>query len=607
MKHFLTIVALIMSLPVAAQKMPEIISNIPDEVKNYASKIKDNGKSLDREEFTMDSATVKGTFYGLDTRIFDGNPEFAVAINNPFTQQQEVYTSKIDGNNSYEIKVPMTVRHQTVSLLMQSWIMESIVLTAGKTVVVDYDFAQIKEMQSKSEPDFTPYFSGENVDLNYALNTRWVNDFNFSAVYNDEALIKISNFSAAQYKEYFLNAYNDFCNRVDTMKATKRAKELLKLVYKSQTAYFLSMGEGFIEDGYRKAHGKERREPIPDFKSPVFDETYYDYPQLLDLDDAMMFYTDQFGSNIYSWAAAVERMYYKTKIVDLDEFAVQLAVQVYENLDVEEQEKPIVASVVQKLRSKSNEWTDEEIAFGNKYANVLQEQLTAGVQQRKQIIKNGVTELAEKIFVGESYFKDFIKLQDICSNYEKQSFVPDSLVREVEKMRFPFYAEYIKKKNVVLLAQKEAEKLRGGYFAHKVGDSEGDSLLVEILKDFKGKVVLIDFWNTWCGPCRWALQQMRPMEDSYIGKDVVFLFVADTSSPEKQYTNMIPTMKGHHYRLTERQVQSLKFKWGFTGIPSYVIVGKDGLVKDYHTGFKGVEYYRAKIEAELTSPTPSSN
>jgi hypothetical protein len=92
---------------------------------------------------------------------------------------------------------------------------------------------------------------------------------------------------------------------------------------------------------------------------------------------------------------------------------------------------------------------------------------------------------------------------------------------------------------------------------------------------------------------------MEPMEKEFEGKDVVFLFIADESSPQRVYDGMIVSMKGHHYRLNNAQASSLRQKWGFPGIPSYVIVGKDGSVKDFHTGFKGVDYYRAKIEREL--------
>ena len=200
---------------------------------------------------------------------------------------------------------------------------------------------------------------------------------------------------------------------------------------------------------------------------------------------------------------------------------------------------------------------------------------------------------------GDSYFKDFVQLQSICQPLNRQTVVSDSVVREVEKMRIPFYAEYIKAKNAEIVAKIAAEKARGGYHVHKAGDSEGDSLLVDLIKDFRGKVILIDFWNTWCAPCRDAIKQMKPMKEEFEGKDVVVMYIADESSPQETYDGMIVSMKGEHYRLTERQKGSLMQKWGFTGIPSYVIIGKDGVVKDFHTGFQGVEYYKRKIEELL--------
>lgn len=89
------------------------------------------------------------------------------------------------------------------------------------------------------------------------------------------------------------------------------------------------------------------------------------------------------------------------------------------------------------------------------------------------------------------------------------------------------------------------------------------------------------------------------MEESFEGKDVVFVLLADESSPEEEWSRLIMQMKGHHYRLSDVQMRSLMHKWNLTEFPSYVIFGKDGAVRDAHSNFNGVDYYQKKIEELL--------
>jgi hypothetical protein len=67
----------------------------------------------------------------------------------------------------------------------------------------------------------------------------------------------------------------------------------------------------------------------------------------------------------------------------------------------------------------------------------------------------------------------------------------------------------------------------------------------------------------------------------------------------EDWSRLITQMKGHHYRLSEVQMHSLMEKWNLKEFPSYVIFGRDGAVKDAHSIFNGVGYYKAKIEEEL--------
>ena len=569
----------------AAEKIKSKIS-VPDEVKNYAKNIKDNGQSLEQNEFSMEPATIKGKIYGFDKRTFgDRMGDVTVYIYNPFVADQLSYSAPINPDNTYELKVPKTTKNQIVYLSINPVVSNNVLLTAGKTVVVNYDFYEVYKPWELPDNRLIPYFSGENVDLNYALTNNILRDFSSAVSINGNS--EIAKFSMAEYKDYILNKYNIFNNNIDTLNVTKRGKELLSIELKASAAYYLSMGADFIEMANARSGGNKN------FKRPEIGKDYLDYPKILGLDNINMFYATQFSYNIAGWGYRFDEVYHFYRSwnafiatwKELDNYT-----------DIPKNEKSVHKSLLKKMEKNNSELTEEENAFYVKYLSVVDKQLRDADAKKDEEANVFMNEL---FGAGGSYFKDFLKLHSYCRSLGQQTVVSDSIMAEIEKMRFPFYADYVKAQNAEITAKIEAEKARGGYFMHQAGESEGDALFVDLIKDFKGKVVLIDFWNTWCAPCRSAIKRMEPMEKEYEGKDVVFLYLADESSPLEEYNNTIVSMKGHHYRLTQKQSASLKDKWKFTGIPSYVIVGRDGMVKDFHTGFHGVDYYKAKLNEEL--------
>ena len=88
----------------------------------------------------------------------------------------------------------------------------------------------------------------------------------------------------------------------------------------------------------------------------------------------------------------------------------------------------------------------------------------------------------------------------------------------------------------------------------------------------------MDFWNTWCGPCRNALKQNEPLKGTELAsEDIVWIYIANETSPMETYLKMIPDIKGLHYKLTDKQWEQLTDKdFKIDGIPSYVLVKKDG-------------------------------
>ena len=148
----------------------------------------------------------------------------------------------------------------------------------------------------------------------------------------------------------------------------------------------------------------------------------------------------------------------------------------------------------------------------------------------------------------------------------------------------------------MLLAQNEATKARvaaneaNNLFNIKAVDAslKGEDIFKAIIKDYKGKPLLVDFWATWCGPCKAAMKTILPVKEELWGK-ANFVYVTGETSPKALWNKMIPDIHGDHYYVTAAQWETLLKQFGAQGIPAYVVVDKDGNVKNKHIGYPGNE------------------
>lgn len=103
--------------------------------------------------------------------------------------------------------------------------------------------------------------------------------------------------------------------------------------------------------------------------------------------------------------------------------------------------------------------------------------------------------------------------------------------------------------------------------------------LNEIFKKYKGKVIYLDFWASWCAPCRGEMPNARALKNKLKGKDVVFLYFGYQDKKE----NWLAARKeldieGEHYLLSPKLIAEANSLFQITGIPHYVIVDKDGTI-----------------------------
>lgn len=127
-----------------------------------------------------------------------------------------------------------------------------------------------------------------------------------------------------------------------------------------------------------------------------------------------------------------------------------------------------------------------------------------------------------------------------------------------------------------------ASKLKGKAApAIKLSTADGGTF---DLADSKGKeVVVLDFWATWCPPCRRALPILAEVTSSYAGKGVRFCAIdlGEDAAKVKEFLKA----QGLTVNAALDHDGAVAGTYGVNGIPQSVIVGKDGIIKAVHVGF----------------------
>lgn len=136
--------------------------------------------------------------------------------------------------------------------------------------------------------------------------------------------------------------------------------------------------------------------------------------------------------------------------------------------------------------------------------------------------------------------------------------------------------------------------MRSGIYDTPFADKE--KIIDEIVSKHKDKIVLIDLWATWCGPCIQAMKEMDPLKKEWINKGVVFVYIAGENSPKGIWKEKIDNILGEHYYLTDEEWNFTKDSLNLTGVPSYLIFDKQGILKHKFTGFPGVDEMKKMID-----------
>lgn len=122
------------------------------------------------------------------------------------------------------------------------------------------------------------------------------------------------------------------------------------------------------------------------------------------------------------------------------------------------------------------------------------------------------------------------------------------------------------------------------------------------LTDFKGKVVFIDIWATWCGPCKAQIPALKKLEEEYHGKDIVFVGISVDADKDYQKWNdfvIEKELKGVQLFAGDQAKKDMMSFYKITGIPRFLLIGRDGKVISADAPRPSSEEIKAALDGAL--------
>jgi len=112
--------------------------------------------------------------------------------------------------------------------------------------------------------------------------------------------------------------------------------------------------------------------------------------------------------------------------------------------------------------------------------------------------------------------------------------------------------------------------------------------------DIHGKVVLVDFFASWCHPCQESFPVMEELSKQYAGKDLVIIAI----NLDKNRADMDDFLKSHpaSFVILRDANNKLVSRVKIPTMPSSFLLGRDGKIHAFHRGFKGGETKKKYVE-----------
>ena len=545
---------------VSVKCSPITTSTLPDyPTRDDRQGFKDNGYRMG------DSVTIVGWLKDMPAEAWERGKEFEVAIMNILTDEQDSYYAPLDSLGRFAFKVPLF----NTSQAFLDWDRSRIctVLEPNETYFLLVDFTTGQKL-----------FMGTDARLQNETTAHpytWVEErMPFRQATHEEAMLFLEksnkervalNQELAQRLKEHPNLSQRYAEYVETSYMACQGDYLMEAAFNMPD---LTLPEEYMS--YVTTNTWDKLHQHPYTLSRDFSGFIYNY---------MTFVKRSVGESSIQAFVIIERLVEKGTITLSDKEAD--AIKRYEI------EKDSIVALIQSLPD------EEKQAVANDFNN---SELVKTINTLLSRVKDDV---ATEIACSESLrtlasVKHTPALHDI---YLARLLY--ALIDELRKPLSPAVMEWMENEIQLPAAKALVTELNDKYLALQRRDfsatslkssddvegmSDGEKILRKLIEPYKGKIILLDVWGTWCGPCKAALKNSQEEYEHLKDYDIVYLYLANRSS-EESWKNVIKeyNVTGDnvvHYNLPAEQQSAIERFIGVRGYPTYKLIDRNGNILD---------------------------
>ena len=525
-------------------------------LKNF--KYKDS-KGFETPVLQPGKVIYSGFIHGFTKRL--GTQTGIINFYDQLTNLQKSYIVKIDDDGYFNVEFPLDFP-QNVSVTLPSGI-ERVFFEPGKDLF---------QLINSWIPEYPSLFSGESAEVNFGLQETETINPNLGSITDG-----ITEMNQAQYIDYLLAIKKE---KQDILNKLKTDQSVCPKVFQIQNLnieYWAAQNIINFNQNLRMTNIYANQKLKAEEQKP-FIPREIDINLLRKIKDTPINNSYAFISSEYFSLLGV------LKYMEIDrplgsEFYLLSALEAQlakEKVEFTEKEKSLLAFVNTSLGNTPDDNMEQKLF--NEYGMAMQKFEQKYMAEYSKISNTHYQEnLNSNLLQIFGSSKGLPADVNLLQNYLQKINTTEALSEDdFKKVKNEISTDYLKEYAISEFYKKKAKLEMNSSSKTTEVKTEGDEIFDSIIKKFKGKVIYVDFWATWCAPCRDGIEQIKPLKAELADKNIVFVYITNPTSPEKAYKEMIPNIRGEHFRLSQDEWNYLVKKFNIYGIPHYALVDKTG-------------------------------